>query len=174
MAQTVSRRPGTSEARVRFRFSPCGICGEQSGTETGFFLSTSVLPCQFHSTGAQLHGKTKKKLIIFITGLHNKPQGCGASVASAAGPFTPRKKLHKCFVLNMSHLSLYVLGVKNINVNISVVAPFDADPLTVLTTCQPNHCCAFHYIKNRPVQRRVTGSCFYFLVIFYVKCEEIY
>jgi hypothetical protein len=28
-----------------------------------------------------------KKLIIFITGLHNNPQGCGASVASAAGPF---------------------------------------------------------------------------------------
>ena len=30
---------------------------------------------------------TKKKLIIFITGLHNKPYGCGASVASAAGRF---------------------------------------------------------------------------------------
>jgi hypothetical protein len=34
----------------------------------------------------------KKKLIIFITGLHNKPQGCGASLASAAGPFTKKKK----------------------------------------------------------------------------------
>jgi hypothetical protein len=34
----------------------------------------------------------RKKLIIFITGLHNKPQGCGASVASAAGPFTTKKK----------------------------------------------------------------------------------
>jgi hypothetical protein len=34
--------------------------------------STSVFPCQFHSTGATLLGKTKK-LIIFITGLHNKP-----------------------------------------------------------------------------------------------------
>jgi RNA-binding protein YhbY len=36
-------------------------------------------------------------LFIFITGLHNKPQGCGASVASAAGPFFPppqKKKLH--------------------------------------------------------------------------------
>jgi hypothetical protein len=39
-----------------------------------------------------LHGKNKK-LITFITGLHNKPQGCGASVASAAGPFTTKKKL---------------------------------------------------------------------------------
>jgi hypothetical protein len=33
-----------------------------------------------------------KKLIIFIIGLHNKPQGCGASVASAAGPFTTKKR----------------------------------------------------------------------------------
>jgi hypothetical protein len=50
-----------------------------------------VFPCQFHSTGPSLQGKTKK-LIVFITGLHNKPQGCGASVASAAGPFTTKKK----------------------------------------------------------------------------------
>jgi hypothetical protein len=43
-----------------------------------------------------LHYKEKrKKLIIFITGLHNKPQGCGASVASAAGP-SPQKKMVTC------------------------------------------------------------------------------
>jgi hypothetical protein len=36
--------------------------------------------------------KLKKKLLTFITGLHDKPQGCGASVASAAGPFTTKKK----------------------------------------------------------------------------------
>jgi hypothetical protein len=36
--------------------------------------------------------KNEKKVIIFITGLHNKPQGCGASVASAAGPFTKKEK----------------------------------------------------------------------------------
>jgi hypothetical protein len=39
--------------------------------------------------------KNKKKLIIFlfifITGLHNKPSGCGASVVSAAGPFNKKK-----------------------------------------------------------------------------------
>jgi DNA-directed RNA polymerase subunit N (RpoN/RPB10) len=59
-----------------------------------FPLSTSVFPCRFHSTGAPLLGKGQKKIIIFIfiVGLHNKPQGCGASVPSAAGPFTTKKK----------------------------------------------------------------------------------
>jgi hypothetical protein len=36
--------------------------------------------------------RTKIIIFIFIIGLHNKPQGCSASVASAAGPFTTRKK----------------------------------------------------------------------------------
>ena len=85
MAQAVSRRPLIAEARVRSRVSPCRICGGQSGTGTGFSLSTSVVPCQFHSTDAPLLGN------ILITGLHNKPQGCGASVASAAGPFSANR-----------------------------------------------------------------------------------
>jgi hypothetical protein len=72
MAQAVSRRPLTAEARVRYRVIPCGICGGQSGTGTDFSPITLVFPCQFHSTGAPLLGKMKKKL-IFITGLHNKP-----------------------------------------------------------------------------------------------------
>jgi hypothetical protein len=36
----------------------------------------------------------RKKIIIFITGLHNKPQGCGASVATAVGPFKKTVQLH--------------------------------------------------------------------------------
>jgi hypothetical protein len=40
-----------------------------------------------------------KKLIIFllinVTGLLTKPQGCGPPVASAAGPFSKRKKEKK-------------------------------------------------------------------------------
>jgi hypothetical protein len=59
IAQAVNRRPLTAEARVRSRLSPCGICGGQSGT--GFSPITSVFPCQFHSTGAPLLEKMKKK-----------------------------------------------------------------------------------------------------------------
>jgi hypothetical protein len=39
-----------------------------------------------------LHYKEKRKKLIIITGLHNNPQGCGASVASAAGSFTTKIK----------------------------------------------------------------------------------
>jgi hypothetical protein len=91
MAQAISRRPLTAEARFRSRVRPYRICCAQSGTGTSFSPSTSVFLCQFHSTSVPIYGKTKKKLIILITGLHNKPQGCGASVASAAGPFTKKK-----------------------------------------------------------------------------------
>jgi hypothetical protein len=105
MAQAVSRRPLTAEARVRSRIIQCGICGGQSGTGTGFSLSTSVFPCQFHSTGAPLQGK-RKQLIIFNTGLHNKPQGCGASLISAAGPFTKKRPyVHNYYQYSNHHES---------------------------------------------------------------------
>jgi hypothetical protein len=52
MAQEVSRRSVTVEARVRGLFNPCVICGGQRSTGTGFSLSSSVLPCQYHSTVA--------------------------------------------------------------------------------------------------------------------------
>ena len=34
MAQTVSRRPVTAEARLQSQASPCGTCSGQSGTQT--------------------------------------------------------------------------------------------------------------------------------------------
>jgi hypothetical protein len=49
----------------------------------GFSLSISFHRCSITRTN-------EKTLIIFTTVLHNKPQGCGASVASAAGPFTKK------------------------------------------------------------------------------------
>ena len=90
MAQAVSRRPLSAEPRVRSPLSPCG----QSGTGTGFSPSTSVSSCQFHSILTPLKWKSRKNLIIFIIflmGLHNKPQGCGESLASATGPFNKKK-----------------------------------------------------------------------------------
>jgi hypothetical protein len=109
MAQAVSRRPVTAEDRVRSWVSPCGICGRQSGTGTRFSPSVSVFPCQFHSTGAPLLGKGQKIIIIFITGLHNKPHGCSASVASAAGPFTAKKNITDAVYLlhvSVTHVSI--------------------------------------------------------------------
>jgi hypothetical protein len=56
-----------------------------------FFPEYFGFSCQFYSTGAPF-GKTKKKSSssqAFTISL----QGCGASVASAAGPFT--KKTHQ-------------------------------------------------------------------------------
>jgi hypothetical protein len=47
MAQAVSRRPLTTEARVRSRVGPCEICGGQSGTGTGFSPSCRFSPVDF-------------------------------------------------------------------------------------------------------------------------------
>jgi hypothetical protein len=104
MAQAVTRRPLTVEARIRSRVSPRRICGGQSGTGTGLSPSTSAFPCRFHCTGTPLHG-INEKLILFITGLHNKLQGCGASVASAAGPFTTKKKYPPTRHTYLAHFS---------------------------------------------------------------------
>jgi hypothetical protein len=50
------------------------------------------LSISFHSCSITRKNEKKKKL-LFIIGLHNKPQGCGASVASAAGPFIKKSLL---------------------------------------------------------------------------------
>jgi hypothetical protein len=44
MAQVASCWPLTTEALVSAYISPCGICGEHSGTGTDFSLSSSVSP----------------------------------------------------------------------------------------------------------------------------------
>jgi hypothetical protein len=52
MAQAVNRRALTAESQVRARVNPFGVYGGQSGTGTGFSPSSSVFPCQNHSTVA--------------------------------------------------------------------------------------------------------------------------
>jgi hypothetical protein len=52
MAQAVSHRPLIAEALVRRRVCPCGICGGQSGTETGCSSTSFAFPCQYYSAVA--------------------------------------------------------------------------------------------------------------------------
>jgi hypothetical protein len=57
MTEAVSCQSLIAEAWVHTWVNPCGICGGQSGTETDFSPSSSVFPCQYHSTVA-LHTNT--------------------------------------------------------------------------------------------------------------------
>jgi hypothetical protein len=57
-----------------------------------FFLEYFGFPLSFSFNLCSITRKIEK-IIISITGLHNKPQGCGASVAYAARPFTTKKNL---------------------------------------------------------------------------------
>jgi hypothetical protein len=53
------------------------------------FFPVNFIPLVVHYT--EKREKLIIFLIIFIIGLHNKPQDCGASVASAAGPLMTKK-----------------------------------------------------------------------------------
>jgi hypothetical protein len=64
----------------------------------GFPLSISFHRCSI------IPKNKKKTLIIFIAGLHNKPQGCGASVASAGRRFKKEKE-----TLNTTEVVLYLV-----------------------------------------------------------------
>jgi hypothetical protein len=83
MSQTVSRRPPTVEAWVSVRVSPCGICGVQSGTWTGFSPSSSVFPCQYHATRAPYS--------YIIWGKNNRSV-CGRSSETYSHPIDIKKR----------------------------------------------------------------------------------
>jgi hypothetical protein len=94
------RRPGFNPGSVHVGFVVDAVALEQ------VFLQVLRF-----STGALLLEKMKKKLIflfIFITGLHKKPQGCGASVAFSAGPFSKKTKdtvlccMYRAFIASFS------------------------------------------------------------------------
>jgi hypothetical protein len=55
MTQVVSRWPLNSGVRVRSLVSPCGICGEQRDTGTGFFLDFSSTPVKIFSPLLHTH-----------------------------------------------------------------------------------------------------------------------
>jgi hypothetical protein len=132
MAQTVNRRPFTAEGRVRSRISPCGICDERSGTGTSISPSTSAFAYQFDYTGAPLHRKMKETYHLH-TGLRSKPQGCVASVASAAEPFTTNKNF-PCYLTTPTKCIavLYII----LQLNITTLTCFD--PLrAIFMECTP-------------------------------------
>jgi hypothetical protein len=60
-----------------------------------FLQVLQFFPVNFIPRALQDKEKRKKKLVVFITVLHSEPQGCGTSVASAAGRFTPKKSYSK-------------------------------------------------------------------------------
>jgi hypothetical protein len=66
-AHVVSHQPLTMEAKVFTWVSPCWICGGQSGTETGFSLSSSVFPSVSFCRGPPI--------LIYHLGMNNRSVG---------------------------------------------------------------------------------------------------
>jgi hypothetical protein len=97
MAQAVSRRhlarrPVLDPGSVNVGFVVDKVALEQDFPRVLRFSPVNFIPPVLHYSE-----KRKTAIIIFITGLHNKPQGCGASVAFGVGPFTtphPKKILN--------------------------------------------------------------------------------
>jgi hypothetical protein len=52
MVEMVTHRPLIPEARVQAEVNPCGICGGQCGTGTGYSQSSLVFPCRYHCSVA--------------------------------------------------------------------------------------------------------------------------
>jgi hypothetical protein len=81
MAQAVSRRPVTVVARVQSQDWSMWDLWWTKWYWDWFFQEYFGLPSSVSFHLCSFSRKNGKKLIVFITGLHNKPQGCGVSVA---------------------------------------------------------------------------------------------
>jgi hypothetical protein len=66
-----SRRPVTTEDRFRFQTILYGITGGQSGTLTGFLLSTLYFSCQHHSASSPCLHFIPLPTTLFNRGGHN-------------------------------------------------------------------------------------------------------
>jgi hypothetical protein len=90
MAQAVSRRPLTAGPGFDPRPVHVGFVVDKVALGQVFPRVLRFSPSiSFHE--CFITRKTKNESSL-SQGLHNKPQGCGASVASAAGSFTTKKK----------------------------------------------------------------------------------
>jgi hypothetical protein len=85
VAGLLPQRPGFGSGSVHV-----GFVVDQVALGQVFPQSTSVSPCQFHSTGAPLQGKAKKK-----NNLHHRVAQQASRLrcvrSTAAGPFTTNK-----------------------------------------------------------------------------------
>ena len=82
------RRPSFDPGSIHVGFLVDKVALEQvppSPRVLRFSLSVSIHRCSI------TRKNRKKHLIIIFTRFHNKSQGCGASVAYAAGPYTTKK-----------------------------------------------------------------------------------
>jgi hypothetical protein len=61
MAQAVSRRPLTAAAWVRAQVNPVGFVVDKVAVGQVFSPSSSLFPCQYHSTVGSTFPKIKKK-----------------------------------------------------------------------------------------------------------------
>jgi hypothetical protein len=86
MAQAVSRRALTAEARVRSRGQSMWDLWWTNWHWDMFLSEYFGFPCQYHSTGAPLNWKSRNNLVTFVTRLHNKPSRlrCVRSVCCGA------------------------------------------------------------------------------------------
>jgi hypothetical protein len=93
------RRPGFDPGLVYVGFVVDKVALGQVFPRVLRFSPVNFVPLVLHYT---------KKLIVFITGLHNKPQGCGASVDSVAGPFLKKTWVGACIMLTW--MEEYIAG----------------------------------------------------------------